>query len=115
MGYELAEMLTLKSASNFQSFLGKSKILKRAPGKWQPPQFSNLNSGFYKQVESHVCLSVKSTKRTRSIGIDEIPDRARNISDIFINPFSILIVHHNQVLIFPTLAFFFTIFKWLNK
>ena len=53
--------------------------------------------------------------RTRSIGIDEIPDRARNISDIFINPFSILIVHHNQVLIFPTLAFFFTIFKWLNN
>ena len=45
MGYELAEMLTLKSASDFQSFLGKSKILKRAPGKWQPPQFSNLNSG----------------------------------------------------------------------
>ena len=57
MGNELAEMLTLKSASDFQSFLGKSKILKRAPGKWQPPQLSNLNSGVYKRVESHVCLS----------------------------------------------------------
>ena len=53
--------------------------------------------------------------RTRSIGIDEIPDRARNINDIFINPCSLLIVHHNQVLTFPTLAFFLTIFKLLNN
>ena len=57
MGNELAEMLTLKSASDFQSFRVKGKILKRAPGKWQPPQLSNLNSGVYKRVESHVCLS----------------------------------------------------------